>query len=394
MIGWLDCSSGVAGDMLLGALVDAGVPLDVLRTAVDAVTPEPVGLRAEQTHRAGLRATRVHVEGTDSVTHRSWRDVRSLLDASSLPPAVRERAVATFTRLAEAEARVHGTASDDVHFHEVGALDAIADVVGVCAGLAHLGLAALHCSPVALGGGSARTAHGRLPVPGPAVVALLAGAGAPSYGGPVDVELTTPTGAALLAAHVTAWGHQPPMRVERTGTGAGGRDLPGQPNVVRLLVGEPLPATSTPGPVVLETNVDDLDPRLWPGVLQRLLAVGASDAWLTPILMKKGRPAHTLHVLVGPEAVDAARRVVLTETTAIGLREVPVHKHALDRDLVTVDVDGQAVAVKLARLDGAVVNAQPEFEDVARAADALGRPVKEVLARAASLAAPWISPSR
>jgi uncharacterized protein (TIGR00299 family) protein len=386
MIGWLDCSSGVAGDMLLGALVDAGVPVEILQAAVDAVAPEPVRLRAEVTQRAGLRATKMHVDGTDSRTERSWRDVRALLQAAPLDADVADPALGTFAALAHAEASVHGTDVDDVHFHEVGALDAIADVVGVCAGLAHLGLEELHCSPVALGGGTARAAHGRLPVPGPAVVALLTGA--PTYGGPVDVELTTPTGAALLATHVTTWGPQPPMRVTTAGTGAGTRELPGQPNVVRLLLGEPSgPAPAGRNPLVLETNVDDLDPRLWPAVLARLLEAGAADAWLTPILMKKGRPAHTLHVLVAADRAEAARRVVLTETSAIGLREHPVTKHALARSTCTVDVDGQAVRVKLAELEGAVVNVQPEFEDVAAAARALGRPVKEVLGRA--VAAAW-----
>ena len=379
--------------MLLGALVDAGVPLAVLQDAVDAVAPERVELRAEVTQRAGLRATKVHVEGTDSATHRTWRDVRELLAGSRLDPSVRDRAMSVFARLAQAEAGVHGADVDDVHFHEVGALDAIADVVGACAGLAALALDALTCSPVALGGGTVRAAHGRIPVPGPAVVALLTGA--PTYGGPVDVELTTPTGAALVAEHVADFGHQPPMRVATAGTGAGGRDLPGQPNVVRLLAGEPLTGTPpAPESLVLETNVDDLDPRVWPHVLARLLTVGAADAWLTPVLMKKGRPAHTLHVLVDDAAAADARRVVFTETSAIGLRETRVGKHALQRETRHVTVDGQEVAVKLAVLDGHVVNAQPEYEDVARAAEALVRPVKEVLARAASLAAPWISPPR
>jgi uncharacterized protein (TIGR00299 family) protein len=395
VIGWLDCASGVAGDMLLGALVDAGVPLSVLQEAVDAVAPEPLTLRVQTVRRAGLRAARVHVEGTGSATHRTWSDVRSLLgDARGLAAGVREQALAAFAALAEAEASAHGVPADDVHFHEVGALDAIADVVGVCAGLASLGLDALDCSPVAVGGGTVGTAHGRLPVPVPAVVHLLTGA--PTYGGPVEVELATPTGAALLASHVTGWGSQPPMRVASVGVGAGARDVAGQPNVVRLLLGEALPTggTGADPALVLETNVDDLDPRLWPGVLARLLDAGASDAWLTPILMKKGRPAHTLHVLVAPEDAAAARRVVFAETSAIGLRETAVDKRALDRTISTVDVDGRPVRVKLAHLDGAVVNVQPEYEDVASAAAALGRPVKEVLARAASLAAPWISRSR
>jgi uncharacterized protein (TIGR00299 family) protein len=233
---------------------------------------------------------------------------------------------------------------------------------------------------VALGGGTVRAAHGRLPVPGPAVVELFAGV--PTYGGPVDVELATPTGAALLVEHVTGWGPQAGMRVARAGAGAGTRELPGRPNAVRLLVGEPTGEGQRDSQLVLETNVDDLDPRLWPGVLARLLEVGAADAWLTPILMKKGRPAHTLHVLVDAARADAARRVVFTETSAIGLREHPVTKRPLERRTIEVDVDGRAVRVKLALLEGRVVNAQPEFDDVAAAAAALGRPVKEVLARA------------
>jgi pyridinium-3,5-bisthiocarboxylic acid mononucleotide nickel chelatase len=395
---WLDCSAGVAGDMLLGALVDAGVPLPVLQAAVDAVAPEPVLLRAEEVRRAGLRALRVHVDGATSTAARTWTTVRGLLEAADLAEGVRSRALATFEALAGAEAAVHGTDPGTVHFHEVGALDAVADVVGTAAGLEHLGLDAVHASPVAVGGGSVRAAHGTLPVPAPAVVRLLLGR--PTVGGPADVELATPTGAALLVAAVpaAAWGPQPPMRVERVGVGAGARDLPGRANVVRLLVGagDPDGAGGLGGggetALVLETNVDDLDPRLWPGVLEALLAAGASDAWLTPVLMKKGRPAHTLHVLVTTAQADAVRRVVLTETTAIGLRQHPVGKVALDRRSEVVEVAGRPVRVKLALLDGEVVNAQPEYEDVAGAARALGRPAKEVLAAATAAATGLVVP--
>lgn len=407
---WLDCSAGVAGDMLLGALVDAGAPLAVLQAAVDAVAPEPVRLRAEEVRRAGLRALRVHVEGTTSTSPpgaRTWASVRGLLEAADLAEGVRRRALATFEALAGAEAAVHGTDPGTVHFHEVGALDAIADVVGAAAGLEHLGLDAVHASPVAVGGGSVRAAHGTLPVPAPAVVRLLMGR--PTIGGPADVELATPTGAALLVAAVPAraWGPQPPMRVERVGVGAGARDLPGRANVVRLLVGPGDPDAAAgagegaggerggddESALVLETNVDDLDPRLWPGVLEALLAAGASDAWLTPVLMKKGRPAHTLHVLVPAGRAAAVRRVVLTETTAIGLRQHRVDKVALERRSEVVEVAGRPVQVKLALLDGEVVNAQPEYEDVAAAARALGRPAKEVLAAAAAAASGLVTPA-
>jgi uncharacterized protein (TIGR00299 family) protein len=340
-IGWLDCRAGVSGDMLLGALVDAGAELGVLQAAVDAIGVEPVVLRAEQVQRAGLGALRVHVEVTDTATTRTWADVRDLLTAAALAEPVRETALAVFARLAAAEAAVHRVAVEDVHFHEVGALDAIADVVGAAAGLHALGLSSLTASTVSLGSGSTRGAHGPLPVPAPAVLELLRGA--PVSAGPVPAEMTTPTGAAVLATVVDGWGDLPPMSVLRTGSGAGGRDPAEVANVLRLVVGEPLDAVA--GAVLLETNVDDLDPRLWPAVLQRLLDVGASDAWLTPILMKKGRPAHTLSVLCSEGAVGEVQHVVFTETSTIGLRSQRVGKVALSRTETSVDVDGPRIRV-------------------------------------------------
>src|SRR4051794_10356949 len=253
--------------MLLGALVDAGVPLDVPARAIAALPVEPIRLSTEQVTRHGLGATRVHVEVTETAAHRTWADVRALLLEAALDPAARDGALTGFERLARAEGRVHRVPADEVHFHEVGALDALADVVGVVAGFEHLGLSRLTASPVALGSGSARGAHGVVPIPGPAVLELLAGV--PVLAGPVPAETCTPTGAALLAARVDEWTALPPLRVERVGMGAGGRDPEQLPNVVRLVLGaptEPAPAT----PVVLESNVDDLDPRLWPGVLDTL----------------------------------------------------------------------------------------------------------------------------
>ncbi len=388
MIGWVDASSGASGDMLLGALLDAGVPLDVVSTAVGAVAPEHVALMPEPVLRNRFRATRCHVEVADSVTHRTWRDVAGLLADAPLDEAVRTRAQATFQRLAVAEATVHGTDPEDVHFHEVGALDAIADVVGVCAGLEHLGLTELVVSPVAVGHGEVRSAHGTMPVPPPAVAELLRGV--PSYAGAATVpamELCTPTGAALLVANATSFGPQPPMTVQEIGVGAGGRDPEGHTNVLRLLVGEPVVSTGSTtrdgsSALLIETNVDDLDPRLWPNVLAALLDAGASDAWLTPILMKKGRPAHTLSVLVRGEVVDVVRTEVFRQTSTIGVREIAIGKTALDRQMRTVTVAGHDIAVKLALLDGEVLNAQPEYDDVARVATATGRPIKQVLAEA------------
>jgi pyridinium-3,5-bisthiocarboxylic acid mononucleotide nickel chelatase len=390
-VGWLDCSSGCSGDMLLGALVDAGVPLRVVTDAVAAVAPERIDISVTAAQRAGFVCARVRVQTTESATMRTWADVRGMLEDAELTASVRRRALSTFGRLAEAEGSVHGQPAEDVHFHEVGALDAIADVVGVCAALDHLGLTMLAASPVALGGGTVAAAHGTLPVPAPAVVELLRGV--PTHGGPVDVELCTPTGAALLTEWATAWGAQPAMSTSATGVGAGSRDLTGHPNVLRLLIGtmgsHPRPAEfADRSSMVLECNVDDLDPRLWPGVLAALLDAGASDAWLTPILMKKGRPAHTLSVLATSDRVAAVRRVVFTETTTLGIRESPVGKHVLQRRDETVDVDGQRVRVKLGVLDGTVVNAQPEYDDVVAAAAVLGQPVKSVLSRAAAQARP------
>jgi len=387
VIGWLDCGSGASGDMLLGVLLDAGVPADVITAAATAVAPEPVRVETERVARAGLAATRAHVVVAESTTRRTWPDVQALLERADLDAAVRRRAVRTFERLAQAEAHVHDAGVDDVHFHEVGALDAIVDIVGVCAGLEHLGLDALTASAVALGSGRVLTAHGSLTVPPPAVVTLLQGA--PTYGGPVEMELCTPTGAALLAEWVTAWGPQPPMVGGNVGVGAGGRDPAGHANVVRLILGQPTDSSSSlapDGPLLLESNVDDLDPRLWPPVLAALLAAGASDAWLTPILMKKGRPAHTLSVLVDIAHADAVRAVVFRETSTIGLREQLVAKRALERRDATVQVDGMSVRVKLAVHNGRVVNAQPEYDDVAAVSAVTGDSVKSVLAHAVAQA--------
>jgi uncharacterized protein (TIGR00299 family) protein len=341
----------------------------------------------ESVTRHGLGATRVHVHAPPSSEHRTWADVRSLLAGADLAPAVREGALGVFERLAIAEGRVHRVSPEDVHFHEVGALDALADVVGVVAGFEHLGLSRLAASPVALGSGSARGAHGVVPIPGPAVLELLTGV--PVVAGAVPAEMCTPTGAALVAARVGEWTTLPPMRVARVGVGAGGRDPVELPNVVRLVLGEPAEAR-TPwaggGPMVLEANVDDLDPRLWPGVLDTLFAAGASDAWLTPILMKKGRPAHTLSVLCRPETVADVQTAVFAATSTIGMRVVPVGKVALERAHSSVEVLGGRVGVKVAVTGGRVVNVSVEYEDVAALARELGLPVKEVL-RAATAAA-------
>ena len=383
MIGWLDLSSGASGDMLLGALVGAGVPLERLQAEIDRFGL-PITLRQEPVQRAALTATQVHVDADESdPPRRTLRDIRPLLHR--LSPPVEALALRTFERLAAAEAKVHGSGLnvDEVHFHEVGALDALADIAGVCAGFVTLGLTSLTAGRLALGGGTDATAHGELPIPGPAVVEVLAGTGAEVWGGG-DTELCTPTGAALVATLASQFGPLPPMRIGVAGLGAGSRDTPGRSNVVRLLVGEPADTGDARSvSVVLEANVDDLDPRAWPVVLELLLAAGADDAWLTPILMKKGRPAHTVSALAAPEKLAAVTDALFRETTTLGLRQSTVTKTALAREFRVVHVDGQEIAVKVGRdAGGAIVNAMPEWDDVVRAAGALGQPAKRVLAAA------------
>lgn len=401
-LAWFQPLAGASGDMLLGALLDAGAELAAVQAAVDAVGTEPILIETEDVLRAGVAATKAHVRIPASSVVRTWPNIRGLLEDADLEPAVRAGALEVFGLIAGAEAQAHRTTPDQVHFHEVGALDAVADVVGVCAALHELGVTDAVSSAVAVGSGMVRSAHGLMPVPGPAVVALLAAAGAPVYSGEVPFELCTPTGAALLAATVTSWGPMPLGRIVGTGYGAGSRDLDDLPNVLRVVLLDPLaePDTGTDTgsdtgsddragsttELLLETNVDDLDPRIWPAVLRQLLDAGAADAWLTQILMKKGRPAYTLSVLVPPAAATAVRRVVFTQTSAIGLRERAVTKRALDRSWVTVTVPGGDVRIKTASLDGQVVNAQPEYDDVAEVARQTGRPVKAVLADAVAAA--------
>jgi uncharacterized protein (TIGR00299 family) protein len=391
MIGWLDASSGASGDMLLAALIDAGADEAAMAAAIAAVAPERTTLTSQRVHRGGLAALQARVEVAASDTHRGLDDVLALIASAALAPVVARHAAAVFDRLGTAEATVHGVPTGDVHFHEVGALDAIADIVGVCAGMVDLALDALYGSAVAVGSGTVLTSHGSLSVPPPAVAALLTGV--PTYAGPAAFELCTPTGAALLSYWVTTWGPLPPMAVRRVGSGAGSREFDSHPNVLRLFVGDSAEAaasasttaSSQPDPaIVLESNVDDIDPRLWPAILTRLLAAGASDAWLTPILMKKGRPAHTLSVLVPLEREDVVQAVIFSETPAIGLRRSVVAKVALERQLGSVSVSGQRIGVKLARRNGVVVNVQPEYDDVAAAARVLDRSVKAVLAEAIS----------
>ncbi|MET3805625.1 uncharacterized protein (TIGR00299 family) protein [Nakamurella sp. UYEF19] len=391
---WIDPSAGVAGDMLLGALLDAGAELSLVQSAIDTVVAQSISLRVESVTRAGQRATKAHVELlAPDPPHRTWSAVRGMLDGLREP--IRDRALAVFAKLAAAEGRVHGIDPGQVHFHEVGALDSIADVVGVCAALDDLGVTSVSAGPVALGSGRVRAAHGTMPVPVPAVAELALGWRV-SAGG--EGELTTPTGMALLAALADRCEDLPPMVIAHVGIGAGTREVVGRANVTRVMVGELVERRPTDGAVgsaalILQANVDDLDPRLWPDVLHQLLVSGADDAWLTPILMKKGRPAHTLNVLCDPGRADLLRNRIFDLTSTIGVRHLEVGKFALPRLTTDLDVEGGPVTIKVALRGGVVSQVSAEFDTVAARAAELGRSQQEVmvLSLMAARAAGWVA---
>ena len=374
MIGYLDLPSGLSGDMFLSCLVDGGWPVEQLRAAVAGlrIPGETCSIEVAPTMRGPFRATCVSVHVVKTSHHRHLGQIREIIGESSLAEAVKSRALAVFHRLASAEAAVHGIDIEKVHFHEVGAVDAIVDIVGVCAGLAALGIDRLYASAVPLGHGWIDTAHGRMPLPAPATLQILSAAGAPTRPAPGEGELLTPTGAALLA-ELAAF-TQPQMTLTRIAVGAGQKSF-AWPNIARLWLGE----KTAGGPIVqIDTNIDDMNPQLCPVVVERLMAVGARDAWITPVQMKKGRPGVVISALVDAANEQAAVDVLLRETTTLGVRVHPVSRHEAERQFVAVSTAWGDVRVKLKKLDGRVVGATPEFEDCRRLAQERGVPVKFV----------------
>jgi pyridinium-3,5-bisthiocarboxylic acid mononucleotide nickel chelatase len=394
---WVDAGNGAAGDMLLGALLDAGADLAAVQAGLGGIGTEPLDVRVIQVRRHGLRAAQAIVQAPPSQVPRSLADITALVAAAGLPEAAREFCVAVFQRLAVAESRVHGVETAAVHFHEIGALDSIADVVG-CALALHsldvLGPSARVVSPVAVGSGTARGEHGLLPVPAPATLEILIGAAAPVRTHPAPMELCTPTGAALLATLATGWGPVPDCVPLAAGTGAGSADPQGHPNLLRVLVGE----AASPADWILtdlcriDATIDDLDPRLWPDVLDALHGTGAADAWCTPALMRKGRPGHVLSAITDTDRVDAVCRAVFELTTTLGLRVSAVQRRSLRRDQVGVSAGGEQVGVKRGYLGDRIVTVQPEYDDVRAAAARTGRPIADLLAEARAAAQPSRSP--
>jgi uncharacterized protein (TIGR00299 family) protein len=377
---YFDCFSGAAGDMILGALLDAGARETVVRGALEGLGLPPWELDVTTTDRGGFKASRAnfHIERTDLT--RTHAEVAAVVQDSSLAPGVKQQALGVFSLIAEAEARVHGVARDEAHFHEVGADDAILDVVGALAALEDLGADQVVTSPIATGvSGLAPTSHGLIPVPAPATVELLSRVGATMFTRGAD-ELITPTGAAILAATSHRFGDMPALRLDRVGYGAGAKELE-HPNLLRVMVG--LRAESSPSEaLLLETNLDDISPELMPHIVDALLAAGANDAWITPAVMKKGRPGFVLSILGPHTHRDALADIVFAETSTLGLRTSPVSREVLDRQWVQVEVEGLPVRVKLGRHRERVATTAPEHDDAAEVARATGLPLKDVYARA------------
>ena len=381
---YFDCFAGASGDMILGAMISAGVSPTFLREQLSLLPVSGFTIEFETVDRSGLSATYARVETAPEHNHRHLADIKEIIDRSGLSEAVKQRAVQIFTRLAEAEARVHNEPVDRVHFHEVGALDAIVDVVGAAICFDFLKIDRFVCSPLHVGSGMIQMAHGRFPIPPPAVAELLKGV--PFYGGEIKGELLTPTGAAIITAVCNEYGPVPQMTTESTGYGAGTREYPDFPNVLRVFVGETVSNFPTDERLwMIETNLDDASPQIIGHVMDRVLESGALDCFFTPVQMKKNRPGVLLSVLCAREEKEAVMKLLFMETTTLGVRNYEVARRALQRSVVRVETQYGPIDVKVAHLDGRVVNEMPEFEQCREAAAKASVPLK-VVEEAARLA--------
>jgi pyridinium-3,5-bisthiocarboxylic acid mononucleotide nickel chelatase len=372
---YFDAFSGISGDMLVGALADAGADPAAITDAVGSLETGAV-LSFEKVTRAGIAATKFHVTGGELRLHRHLQQIITLIAKSSLSARAKANASAIFQRLGTVEAVVHNVPIERVHFHEVGAVDSIADIVGVCAALDTLGVETLFCSPLNLGSGTVKTEHGVLPVPAPATAALVEGK--PVYARGPAVELTTPTGAAVVTTLAKEFGVMPPMKIERTGYGAGGHDFADQANVLRVMLGELTGASEAITVTVIEANIDDLSPQVLAYALDRLLVAGALDATLQPLEMKKGRPGTLLRVIARPEQREALVAIVFAETSTFGLRMYAAERRVQSRSWVEVDTPHGRVRMKVSG-EGSYA---PEYEDCRRLALDTGVPLKQILAEA------------
>ncbi len=383
-LAYLDCSSGISGDMFLAALLDAGVELDRLRAELAKIELGPYEFTQSRVMRKGLAGNHVDIVIPDKQPHRHLSHIEKLIGEAALDEAAKQKALQVFRRLGEAEAKLHNQPIEKIHFHEVGAVDAILDIVGVCLGLAMLGNPELVCSPLNVGGGSVEAAHGTLPIPAPATAELLKGV--PVYSSGVESELVTPTGAALVSTLATDFGPVPGMRVEHIGYGAGAKDFATHPNIARLMLGEKTgKAEGVSGGagegivLVIEANIDDMNPQLYGCFAEKALAAGALDVTCSPLQMKKNRPGLLVSVISKPELESALTHLFFEETTTIGVRITEARRKVLEREVVKVETAFGPVKMKVARLEGKIVNAAPEFEDCRRLADEKSLPLKEVM---------------
>ena len=383
-LAYFDCFSGISGDMTLGALVDAGVNIDALRSELLKLNLPGYRITAEKVSRSGIAATKVNValdEKKQPARHLS--DIRTIIEGSRLSQAVKQKSIAIFERLAKAEATVHGTTPDKIHFHEVGAVDAIVDIVGSIIGLELLGITEIIGSSVNLGAGTIRSAHGTLPVPSPAASELLKGI--PVYSSSTLFELTTPTGAAIISAMSSSFGPLPRMKIERIAYGAGNKDFPEQPNVLRLFIGEPVAVYEEDSSIVIETNIDDMNPQAYDYIIEKLMKQGAQDVYLTPIIMKKGRPAILLSVLTDKAKSEAVLDTIFRETTSIGVRIQEVGRKKLSREIRDVETVYGKVRVKISRQGDETLTVTPEYEDCRKIAEKRQIPLKQVIEEAKNM---------
>lgn len=382
-IAYFDCFSGISGDMTLGALIDAGCPADLLRSELQALQVLGWTLTTEKVWKNGVAATYVRVQTEDQQKHRSLTTILEILKNSRLAPPVRERASRIFQKLGEAEAHVHDAPIEKVHFHEVGAVDAIVDIVGACIGFHALAIERFTCSPLNVGGGTAKMAHGVLPVPAPATARLLQGA--PTFSNGVQRELVTPTGAAIVSTLCDSFGPQPSMTVSAIGYGAGTADLEGQPNVVRIMIGDSAETAASAGDEeisIIEANLDDMNPQIYGYVLEKALAAGALDVYTTALQMKKNRPGTLLTILCRPSETDALMSLVFAETTTFGIRTHRAQRRALPREWVNVSTSYGSVRIKLSRSNGHVLHVTPEYDDCRKLAVEKQVPLQEVISEA------------
>jgi hypothetical protein len=382
-LAYFDCFSGISGDMLLGALLDAGVPLAHLQTQLQALDLPGWELTSEKVWKNGMAATYAKVRAQDTTTHRSLSTILGIIEKSTLAESVKAQAAAIFNKLGEAEASVHDVPLEKIHFHEVGAIDAIIDITGACIGFAQLGIERFVCSPLNVGGGTAKMAHGILPVPAPATARLLIGK--PTYSNGVQKELVTPTGAAIVSTLCDTFGPQPAMSVAAIGYGAGTADMENQPNVLRLMFGESAEksASVTDETIhVLEANLDDMNPQIYGYFLEKALAAGALDVFATAVQMKKNRPGMLVTVLCKPQDADKLAKLLFEETTTLGIRSHTASRRILPRESVSVSTQFGDVRVKVARVNGRIQHAAPEFDDCRKLAEEKNVPLHRVISEA------------